>query len=51
MITIDDKQSARTRVYVMGRFLFQVAIVGTKEQVEGKDADTFLDSFKPTVGE
>jgi hypothetical protein len=50
-ITINAKTMARMRVLVMGRFVFQAGLVGTKEQVEGKDADLFLDSFKPTLGD
>jgi hypothetical protein len=49
-VTINAKTVARTRVLVMGRFIFQAGVVGTKEQVNGKDADLFLDSFKPTLG-
>lgn len=45
-VTIDSKTSARCRVFVAGRLIHQFAIVGTKEQVEGKDADLFLDSFR-----
>ncbi|VTR94271.1 unnamed protein product [Gemmata massiliana] len=49
-ITIDAQKSARLRVFAIGTFVHYFAIVGTKEQVEGKDADTFLDSFKITIG-
>jgi hypothetical protein len=45
-VTIDSKTSARCRVFVAGTLIQQFAIVGTKEQVEGKDADLFLDSFR-----
>ncbi|MCE9561100.1 MAG: hypothetical protein K8U57_03500, partial [Planctomycetes bacterium] len=45
-ITINDKTSARVRVFVTGRILHQFGIVGTKEQVEGKDADTFFESYR-----
>ncbi len=47
-ITIDAKTSARMRVSVLGRWIHQTAVVGTKEQVEGKDADVFFDSFRQT---
>jgi hypothetical protein len=45
-ITIDDKTCARVRVFVTGRLLHQFGIVGTKEQVEGRDADTFFESYR-----
>jgi len=45
-ITIDDNTSARVRVFVTGRILHQFGIVGTKEQVEGRDADTFFESYR-----
>jgi hypothetical protein len=49
LVKINDKAAARLRVFVMGLFIFEVSIAGTPEQVGGKDADTFLESFKPTV--
>lgn len=48
-ITVNARTSARMRVLVIGKLLYQAGIVGPKEQVEGKDADLFLDSFKPTL--
>jgi hypothetical protein len=50
-IQIDTKRSARLRVFAIGTFIHSFAIVGTNEQVKSKDADTFLDSFRITLGE
>lgn len=43
----------RARVYGTGTQVFRVLVVGTKEQVNSKDAETFFDSFKrtPKTGE
>ncbi|MBY0513331.1 MAG: hypothetical protein K2P78_05405 [Gemmataceae bacterium] len=43
-----NKQVARFRVVARGDRLFQVAVVGTDEFVNGKDAAAFLDSFEIT---
>jgi hypothetical protein len=45
-ITISDNSCARVRVFVTGRLLHQFGIVGTKEQVQGRDADTFFESYR-----
>jgi hypothetical protein len=42
------KGMARYRIYGVGVQMFRVLVVGTKEQVESKDADIFFDSFKRT---
>ncbi|VTU02678.1 Uncharacterized protein OS=Pseudanabaena biceps PCC 7429 GN=Pse7429DRAFT_4512 PE=4 SV=1 [Gemmataceae bacterium] len=38
----------RARIYLAGKRLYQVMVIGTKDFVGGKDADAFLDSFKIT---
>jgi hypothetical protein len=39
---------ARYRIYGTGVLLFRVLAVGTKDQVEGKDAEIFFESFTRT---
>jgi hypothetical protein len=45
-ITIGDKRAARLRVYTLGLVVHEFGVIGTVEQVKGKDADQFLDSYK-----
>lgn len=40
------KGFARFRLYGTSSIVYRVAIIGTKEQVNSKDAETFFDSFK-----
>ena len=42
----NGKQLFRVRVYLVDQRLYQVVILGTKEQATSKTADRFLDSFK-----
>jgi hypothetical protein len=42
------KGMARYRLFGTGVQMFRVAVAGTKEQVESKDAELFFDSFKRT---
>jgi hypothetical protein len=37
---------ARLQAYAAGGRLYQVSVLGTKEQIESKDAETFLGSYK-----
>jgi hypothetical protein len=39
---------ARYRIYGTGVQIFRVLAVGSKEQVEGMDAETFFESFRRT---
>jgi|ERR1043166_7764097 hypothetical protein len=43
-----DNGMARYRIYGTGVLVLRQLVVGTKDQVEGKDADIFFDSFKRT---
>lgn len=40
------KKMARLRAFARGGRLYRAAVLGSKEQVNSKDADTFLDSFQ-----
>jgi len=42
------KGLARYRLFGTGVQMFRVLVVGTKEQVESKDTDTFFESFRRT---
>jgi hypothetical protein len=42
----NGKQLFRVRVYLVDQRLYQVVILGTKEQATSKEADKFLDSFR-----
>jgi hypothetical protein len=37
---------AKLRVFALGGFIYRVSVVGSKAQVESKDAETFLESYK-----
>ncbi len=43
-------RQGRLVVYVTPKCLYQMVLVGTQEQVEGPDANIFLDSFKMQTG-
>jgi hypothetical protein len=47
LIELPSKQFYRSRVFFIGNRLFQVVAMGSEEFARGKDADRFLDSFKP----
>lgn len=40
------KQVYRSRVFLVGDRLYQVAVSGSEDFVKGKEADAFLDSFR-----
>ncbi len=40
------KGQARLRVFAVGGRVYQASITGSKAQVESKDAETFLNSYK-----
>jgi hypothetical protein len=40
------KGAARLRVFAVGGRVYAASITGGKEQVDSKDADTFLNSYK-----
>jgi len=45
--TIETGQGlARLQVYALGGRIYRVAVLGSKEQVDSKDAKTFLESYK-----
>jgi hypothetical protein len=43
------KGMARMRIYGASTIAYRAAVIGTNQQVNSKDADTFLDSFKTDV--
>ena len=40
------KGAARLRVFAVGGRVYRASVIGSKEQVESKDAETFLNSYK-----
>ena len=48
VIEAKNGDMARYRVFGAGVQIFRAVVIGTKQQVESKDADTFFDSFRRT---
>jgi hypothetical protein len=48
LIDVSGKAMFRAKVYLVGRRMYQVVMVGSKEAVSSKDAEKFFDSFKLT---
>jgi hypothetical protein len=48
-VAFKEKYLSRARIFLVERRLYQVAVVGTKEKANSKEAETFLDSFKLTT--
>jgi hypothetical protein len=42
------KSIYRSRIYLVGKRLYQIVVLGPKEFVDSKESDSFLDSFKLT---
>lgn len=45
-IVLKDRKQVRMRVYFSKPTVYEIAVTGTKKQVEGKTASTVLNSFK-----
>jgi hypothetical protein len=46
LIQLDGDKKATLRLYCTGPRVYQIALIGTKAQVEGESAKIFFDSFK-----